>query len=261
MVDVIINVYGKPWQTLCTLKSLEKHSGQHIDKIYFIEEKEQPYNAEFKGVISRFKNIAHYIPEKYKFFSVDESDRMSIRYQYGIETSDKNFVFITHNDVLYTEDVIGNMLNEIGDSIGIGQIGQCWNCPANKVCSGEKFYKYNPTYEEVLDLGLPHVRTTKELIDKDFPKPLPECRLNEWACMLNRELVVKENIPFGLYDKLDLGSYWFKEMHKKGYTFKDYRKDFTHGFWANNAGFPTQLDINKYNQSELNAYKYYNDNF
>ena len=26
-VDVCINVYGKPWQTLCTLKSLMKHSG------------------------------------------------------------------------------------------------------------------------------------------------------------------------------------------------------------------------------------------
>lgn len=38
-VDVIINVYGKPWQTLCTLKSLMKYSGKYIDKIYFIEEK------------------------------------------------------------------------------------------------------------------------------------------------------------------------------------------------------------------------------
>jgi hypothetical protein len=38
IVDVIINVYGKPWQTICTLKSLIKHSGNHIDKIYLIEE-------------------------------------------------------------------------------------------------------------------------------------------------------------------------------------------------------------------------------
>ena len=38
-VDVCINVFGKPWQTLCTLKSLMKHSGDKIDKIYFIKEK------------------------------------------------------------------------------------------------------------------------------------------------------------------------------------------------------------------------------
>jgi hypothetical protein len=36
-VDVVIHVYGKPWQTLCTLKSLMKHSGKHIDKIFFVK--------------------------------------------------------------------------------------------------------------------------------------------------------------------------------------------------------------------------------
>ena len=41
-VDVVISVYGKPWQTLCTLKSLMMHSGEHIDKIFLIKEKNQP---------------------------------------------------------------------------------------------------------------------------------------------------------------------------------------------------------------------------
>jgi hypothetical protein len=36
-VDVLIPIYGKPWQTLCTLKSLMRHSGEHIDKIFFIK--------------------------------------------------------------------------------------------------------------------------------------------------------------------------------------------------------------------------------
>jgi len=60
-VDVIINVYGKPWQTLCTLKSLMLHSGEHIDKIYFIEEREQPYGDNVKWVLNEFDNIIHYI--------------------------------------------------------------------------------------------------------------------------------------------------------------------------------------------------------
>ena len=49
-VDVVIHVYGKPWQTLCTLKSLMKHSGKHIDKIFFVKEPNQPYgdNIEIK---------------------------------------------------------------------------------------------------------------------------------------------------------------------------------------------------------------------
>ena len=41
-IDIIVNVYGKPWQTLCSLKSLLKYSGEHIDKIYFINERENP---------------------------------------------------------------------------------------------------------------------------------------------------------------------------------------------------------------------------
>ena len=66
-VDVIINVYGKPWQTLCTLKSLMKHSGNHIDKIYFIEEREQPYKSNVNDILKYFDNIIHFIPEKYQF--------------------------------------------------------------------------------------------------------------------------------------------------------------------------------------------------
>ena len=42
LVDVAINVYGKPYQTLATLKTLMLHSGKHIDKIYFIQESKQP---------------------------------------------------------------------------------------------------------------------------------------------------------------------------------------------------------------------------
>lgn len=33
-IDVCINAYGKPWQTLCTLKSLMKHSSEHISLKY-----------------------------------------------------------------------------------------------------------------------------------------------------------------------------------------------------------------------------------
>ena len=42
-VDVVIQVYGKPWQTLCTLESLMAHSQQWINKIYLTEEAKHPF--------------------------------------------------------------------------------------------------------------------------------------------------------------------------------------------------------------------------
>ena len=34
MIDVNINVFNKPYQTIATIRSLLKVSGKHIDKIY-----------------------------------------------------------------------------------------------------------------------------------------------------------------------------------------------------------------------------------
>ena len=277
-VDVVINVYGKPNQTLCTLKSLMKHSGEYIDKIYFIEELKQPYDDKVDWVKSYFDNIISYTPNKYEFMPShinmgdikDVNNRYNARYQYGIENSDKKHIFLTHNDVLYTDNIIKNMLQLADDNIaGIGQIGVCWNCPANKknLCSGERFYEYNPTYNDILKL-LPYDNIIDALIDKDNPKPLPSCRINEWACLINRNITMTECVPkgttplFGVYDILDVGMAWFKSLHLKGYEFIDYRTGYIHGYWANNqAGYPNQLNSRLYKEAEQTAKEYFENNF
>jgi hypothetical protein len=271
-VDVIINVYGKPWQTLSTLKSLLKHSKQHIDKIFLIKEKQQPNNENVTWIYDYFDNLIVYEPNTYSFISSsidykNENDRFKVRYQYGFEKSDKKFVFVTHNDVLYTGDIIGDMLNLIGENLSIGQIGQCWNCPAksNNLCSGEIFNEVDISYDVLYTLSYPHVRTQISMIDKNNPKPLPECRMNEWSCLINREIMMKECKPFGdvsLFGEygLDLGTKWFREMYLKGYKFIDYRKNFIHCFWSDSSGYDTQRNMDKYKKSELNAANYYNQN-
>ncbi|AWW44130.1 hypothetical protein [Polynucleobacter paneuropaeus] len=273
-VDVCINVYGKPWQTLCTLKSLIKHSGYHIDKIYLIKERIQPYHANIDFIFKYFHNLIIFTPVRHDFWSeetdlIDEKQRHTIRYQYGIEKSDKKYIFLTHNDVLYTGDVLSEMLSKAEGMIGVGHIGQCWNCPASHVgvCSGERFYEWQPTYDEVTSLPLPFSRTTKDLIDTKFPKPLPECRLNEWACLLNREMLIKEqdyqdrNSIFGLANKIDIGCSWFKSMTIKGYQFFHYNQQFDHGYWAKNSGHATLLDKALYLASEKVAKKYFYAHF
>jgi len=273
-VDVVIHVYGKPWQTLCTLKSLMKHSGDHIDKIFFVKEPKQPYDDNIGWVVDYFDNLIVYEPKhSILMYSVknmnDENDRFNSYSQYGFEKSDKKFIFITHNDVLYTDDIIGDMLNKINDSIGIGQLGQCWNCPANKanLCSGEKFYDWNPTYEEVISLGLPYVRTGIHNVDKTNPKPLPECRLNEWACLINREMSNKETYPngdtplFGVFGP-DSGVAWFRSLHLKGYKFINYVEKYVHSYWSDlSCGYQTSLNNDYYVRAEENAKKYFMENF
>lgn len=281
-VDVCINVYGKPWQTLCTLKSLMKHSGHLIDKIFLIKEKEQPYNDNIDWIFNYFDNLVIHTPKYYNFLKrkisnlFDNDEILSIRHQFGFEKSNKKFIFITHNDVLYTGDIIGDMLSKIGDSAGIGEIGQCWNCPLldEGICNGEKL---NKNFESKLDYNdimkivdkYPKKRTyyqCRNLISKENPFPMPECRLNEWACLINREITNNETFPnnstpfFGLIG-LDSGTEWFKSMYLKGFKFINYKNNFTHGFWADNAGHPTLINKDEYNTSEKTAKKYFEENF
>lgn len=206
IVDVAINVYGKPYQTLVALKTLMLHSGQHIDKIYFIQERNQPpWGASFDVVFKRLDNIKLFIPKYFLYVYYtdkerynDQDYRLSLRYQYAWENTDKNYLFITHNDILYKDDIVGEMLNVLINSeyVGVGQIGRCWDCPAfySNKCNGDKYLNYNPTYEEVLELvkkyPSPKGEQHNALIDRERPMPLPECRLNEMACLINPESCV-----------------------------------------------------------------------
>lgn len=283
-VDVCLNVYGKPWTTLVTLKSLMEHCGQHIDKIYFIEEKKQPYDDSVKMVLNHFNNIIHYTPDKYEFLPVvnslddynKENFRYGFRYQYGIENSNKKYLFVTHNDIKYTGDIIGEMLNQIGDAAGIGYIGQCWNCPASYAneCDSEKFNSYKPTYNHILDLcnKFPPARGS-QFISKINPErvmPLPECRLNEFACLIDREITVKECIPngnipfFGDYTGIDMASAWFQGLISKGYKFKNYDIDKNSIHSVSNfghSGNSTLTNEEFYRLDEEISKKFYKENY
>jgi hypothetical protein len=277
LVDCVINCFGKPYQTLATLKGLMKHNEQYIDKIYFIEEAKHPYGDQVKWILEHFDNIIHYVPTTHNPIPCAGrpeklTDRIGVKYQYGIEKSDKKFLFITHNDVLYKTPIIKDMMEKIGDAVGIGKIGQCWNCPAHKVglCGSDKWESYNPTYEEVLrDLPLPHVRTHEFHINKNKPMPLPECRMNEWSCLINREIVMKECFPngsspmFGQYEGIDVACGSFRSLVDKGYKFKHYNTDAVsaHGYWANDAGWFVENNVEKYWKAEEVAKQYLKENY
>lgn len=254
-VDVAINVYGKPFQTAVTLLSLLRFSGEHINKIFFIKEPKQPGRADF-GFLERLigDKLTVFTPKEWLWINQadksrfgDEDYRQSLRYQYAWEKTTCDFLYLTHNDVLYKGDIIGTLLDEIGDHIGIGQIGQCWNCPAYaaQVCNGDKYLDYRPNYEELVELAkkFPPARFDYEkVVSKENAWTLPECRLNEWVALINMKIAKPITVPHGeccpfgaMY--FDIATQWFREVSLKGYTLKnyDFEKLAKHA-WASEVG-------------------------
>ncbi|MGO8683854.1 MAG: hypothetical protein ACLQUT_04650 [Thermoleophilia bacterium] len=246
-VDVALNYYGKPYQTMLTIESLLEHSGQHIGTIFLTHEAEQPRGDTSVGeaVLSAFvrahaDHLTMFSPEYYLGYRpagrrrllMNAAVRLSARYQYALEASDKQYVFVAHNDVLFRADLVGDLVRAIqtGPHAGAGLIGQCWNCPAfsSGLCDGDRHVDLHLSYLQALLLTL-RVRSPRTFpwrIDPRRPVPLPECRLNEFACLLDAVIYRKETVPrgsslpFGVMDDgTDIGCSWFRSMVHKGFTF------------------------------------------
>jgi hypothetical protein len=276
-VDVAVSVYGKPYQTAVTIASLLEHSGQHIDKIYFQEEREQPHGDAVSYIPACFneRNVIHYRPKLHlgwwrldEIRFAQEDYRLSVRYQLAWEQSKNQYLFIMHNDCLFTSDVIGGMLARLHDQeySGVGIIGQCWNCPAffGKVCDGNRYLEYKPSYSEALDLieKFPSPRTLPSMIDPASPMPLPECRLSEFGCLVNlkkvKYLTIPEGdvVPFSTFTN-DTGTAWFRQMALRGHKFLNWHEGFKHGvFSEQSSGHSAILDEQIYVSSEVRAKEY-----
>lgn len=282
-IDVCLNVLGKPYQTIVTLKSLLKYSGQHIDKIYLIEEIKQTNDYDFDLIKKElnYDGLIRFKPKHHLWINFtnldlvhsDEDYRLSLRYQYGLENTDKSHMLLIHNDVLFHSDIVGEFLNEDEDLFGIGSVGQCWNCPLflESICIGDKLEKNieNLNYDDVIVFVDKRKETRtyyyRNKINKQKPLPMPECRINEWCMLINVDLYKKEVlekkevVPFGGYFQMDIGDLWFRQMTDKGYKFKnfDINKNVTHAYFTTeNNGHSSLFNENKYSEGENNAKKY-----
>lgn len=289
-VDVIINVCGKLHQTALALLTLNKVSGQHIDTIYFVEEDTSQYNVKMHEGHHDFvreklqDKIVYMMPSQWNYcFELDYKKlgddvyRHSIRYQYGWESTNKDYVLIIHNDATFHGDVIGAMLEAIDDHIAIGHIGQCWYCPAafTGKCSSETFMDYRPSFLELRQLYRTtrppegslmrayHLPRMHEMFERQ-PWPLPECRVNEWCALINMKKARPITAPHGRCTPfgailnvgkqiLDVGCQWFRDVHVRGYTCKhfDIYKYMHHDVPP--TGQPTLLDREAYISKEESA--------
>lgn len=247
-VDINVCYYGKPYHTIAAIRSLVRHSRVHINKIFITIEKKQPKNDEFGIYILKKalrKDNIHYIYPTY-FYNLGDIDverarldaayRYQLPYQYVLENSTQEFVFIMHNDCLFHGDMIGKMISTIQQSkklvAGIGPIGQCWNCPASfeKRCDPTEFMNFQASSAELISLmdrhPIPRKEITLRLLQEGKTHPLPECRLNEYAALLNTRLYRSNSLPRGSniafagnWGGNDWGTVWFYEMVNRGFHF------------------------------------------
>ena len=262
MVDVAVNIFAKPFQTALSLLSLLERCGRHIGTVWLQFE---PVGSRHDPVTSY--HIADYLREQLGEARVrvsqpdywldlnaadvtrldDVAYRMGIRYQHAFENSTCDKLLLVHNDIFVVRDLVGDMLAHMGDAFAIGQLGQCWNCPASNAdlmrdvmdappCTPEHYEQTRPDFAALQKLyALAHERGVfARPYDRAFagefdvqPWPLPECRINEWACLIDLKQVRPHCIPHGpclspgAYRQcgpvcLDIGVTWFRQMHARG---------------------------------------------
>lgn len=267
-VDVAVNIFAKPWQTALSLLSLNKQCGSHIGK----------YWLQFEPMGSEFDKISPYwiVPYMVRELGLDvhvfqpdhwqarkpasteeltdEKFRRSLRYGTAFEDSKAPFLFLTHNDIFMVKDLVGALRANINDAFAIGQLGQCWNCPASqqdimeetlgiKPCGPESYQEFKPTFQELKAIykkareknfaARPYEKYNFSEEFEKQPWPLPECRVNEWACLISMDIARPYSMPHGpawppgVYrdcsgHNLDVVTPFFRDLHARGLHAKNF---------------------------------------
>jgi hypothetical protein len=261
-IDVAMMVYGKPYHTAVALHSLYKYSGHLINTIYVTFEKKQPFDVDTEIL----KELLEGLPVKYnvseRFFGPRDmsgpglaqrlkfyipSYRKSIKYQFAWEASRSPFLFVLHNDMLFSGDLLTYYLDQIQDDLAVGTVGQCWNCPAHgTLCDSHRYFEYRPNAAEIEKLYkvASNGRAVIQGVVGELGWPLPECRLNEYVTLFNLKKARPIGIPngtvrpFGIHNNLDFGIPWFRDVSLRGYKFRHVSFDdyAVHGWTSQSAG-------------------------
>lgn len=269
-IDIAINSYKKPESLLYTLMTLKSVAQDWIDTVYINDDCSNDGSYELythPDVIEYFKPwkldvrvnsfnvgikqvyVRGYYPEymdwKFmlkrwpRFFSKKYGhNRSDIRYQYALDNTDKKYLMMMHDDVLYRKNIVELFLQTFEknkDLAIVGDFGQCWRCRFKPICNpkaileGKRPSPYWPLTPS------PNTKDIRAFNPRDgFSR---ECRMNEWCCMVNvekaREITEKSRSFFGnMYPHSDTAAYWFGMAVNLGYKFTD---PLPEGEWRSNG--------------------------
>ena len=173
-IDVAINSYKKPESLIYTLMTLKKVAADLIDTVYInddcsdngayelythpavaeyfkpwkLDVRVNTHNVGIKEVYVRGYRPAYMRTLKFmlsnwkRFYSSAYShNREDIRYQYALDHTDKDYLMLMHDDVMYLQDVVSLYLQTLrsDDKIAlVGELGQCWRCRFADICNPQK---------------------------------------------------------------------------------------------------------------------------
>lgn len=283
-VDVAINALARPYQTLLCVATLLEHNREHIGKVYLIIDADSPPEevAKFEIIPDYCDGDIEFVKSEYSHGYFDnitgpfdnEAYRMGIRYQYAWERSQSKYLFVCHNDTSFTGPIVPRMLEAMGDNLIIGQLGVCWNCPAQWMgkCDRGKYQLYKPSYSELVALyesvENPPVKHDFGYHKSDFnekwrahPWPLPPCRVNEWSCLIDLERARPVTVPYGSATPFGATTYigeilvdtsceWFHDVMNMGFTATDFPVE---EYMIHRHGISQAFDRVKYLLSEKQA--------
>ncbi len=251
-VDVAIQSFKKPESLIYSLLTLHQQSKDLVDTVWINDDQSPPEilkayksDALLKALHPWKINVRRnnhrmgwwlsfvkgykptYLTYRYMFFRMlwnfykNKSifvDREDLRYQWAIENTDKEYLFIMHDDISFNGDIIALYLNAIKNLPNpgiVGDLGQCWRCAYQAVgCNPEKICAgYRPSQQ------WPNTK-----LDKNDHKWA--CRINEWSALLKvtaaKQIAQKHKVFFGNYDdRADLSAFWFSKLVEEGMTFID----------------------------------------
>lgn len=251
-IDVALQSYKKPESLIYTLFTLHKYCADLIDTVWINDDKSGgaalelylkldqskalfPWKIRVRENIHRVgwwvSFVRGYTPKYlkpgfmlkrmawnlYKNKSIYIA-REDMRYQWALDSTDKEYLMILHDDVQMRDDIVSLCLKEM-ESLTypaiVGDLGQCWRCEYRHLgCSPEKILAgYRPS----TDWPCTQVKNS----DHKWA-----CRVNEWCAMVSvraaRTITDKHQVFFGNCDADgDTAAYWFSLAVKDGYEFSD----------------------------------------
>lgn len=285
-VDVAVQSYKKPESLVYTLLSLKKYCGGHIDVIYInddcsgndildhylnpnllkvmepikikVRENKKPSGYTHtivtkevlfrKPLLKQIQLLGHFIIKRAKWYKTTND----IRYQWAINETDKEYLFLIHDDIKFFGDVLGKYLSEAKKNTNlaiIGDLGGSKRCPfgpCGEKCSPQRIL--NKEYPCALypNMG------KKSLYHTILGRYKRYCRINEWCCILNVNVarnLENEGTYFGNYESGgDVGTYWFDRIITMGYDFtdplptKNQRSNYYLHWWQGHEGHEVWFD-------------------
>ena len=262
-VDVAIQSYNKPESLIYTLLSLKKHCGDYIDTIYIDDDKSEVNTVEFykntklinllspikikirinkkksgfthtcmtrtafkkKSILNKIQLLGHKFINRIQFYETSDD----IRYQWGINSTDKKYIFLIHDDIKFYDNVLALYLESMlrNDNLAIvGDLGGSKRCEFGPCetgfCSPKRIMEgYRPTK------NWPITGKAKSFVHSLLGRKSRHCRINEWCCLIDvqkcRHIEDKYGVFFGNYEGGgDVGTYWFDiAINKENFDFLD----------------------------------------